>query len=95
MAIDRFPPNETPNDPNFGRRKRKRLKWIEAHTEAELDAAVERAAQEFGDRFWVLLHGIDAYMERRKRRVQEYRAKADAAAIAYASEYLVDPWGNS
>lgn len=46
------------------------------HTEAQLDAAVERAAKL--PEFWVLLHGIDAYMERRRRRVKAARGRAKA-----------------
>ena len=48
----------------------KKLKRIKKHTDVELDAAVNQAVAEFGERFWVLLHGIDAYMERRERKVQ-------------------------
>lgn len=46
---------------------------IYRHTETQLDAAVERAAQL--PEFWVMLHGIDAYMERRRRRVKAAREK--------------------
>jgi hypothetical protein len=62
----RHPPNETPNLPLPAKRKGKR---IEAHTDAELDAAVDAAVAKFGDDFWIMLHGIDAYMCRRKRRI--------------------------
>lgn len=48
--------------------RRRELKRIERHTNEELDAAVEAARKRFGDEFWLLLHGIDAYQERRKRR---------------------------
>lgn len=50
------------------RRKRRTLKRIEAHTTSELDAAIEVAYRKFGEDFYLMLHGIDAYMERRKRR---------------------------
>lgn len=46
----------------------RRVKRIEDHSDAELNAAIERAARKFGDDFYVMLHGIDAYMERRSRR---------------------------
>ena len=51
--------------------RNKKLKWIKKHTDVELDAAVNQAVAEFGERFWVLLHGIDAYMERRERKVEK------------------------
>lgn len=48
--------------------ERKRgLKRITEQTGAELNAAIEKAANKHGEDFWVLLHGIDAYMERRDR----------------------------
>lgn len=48
--------------------RRRGLKRIERHSDQELNAAVAKAVDRFGDDFWLLLHGIDAYMERRKRR---------------------------
>lgn len=49
--------------------KRKTLKRISAHSAEELDAAIELAARKFGEEdFYLMLHGIDAYMERRRRR---------------------------
>ncbi len=50
------------------RAKRRGLKRIDKHTDDELEAAIERAARKFGEDFYLMLHGIDAYMERRKRR---------------------------
>lgn len=50
------------------RDKRRGLKRIDRHTDGELDEAIERAVRKHGQDFWILLHGIDAYMERRKRR---------------------------
>lgn len=55
--------------------RRRGLKRIEKHTDAELNAAIELAARKFGPDFYLMLHGIDAYMERRKRRT----AKREAA----------------
>lgn len=52
----------------------RQLKRIERHDDAELNAAVERAARRFEEDFWTLLHGIDAYMERRKRRQARRRS---------------------
>lgn len=48
--------------------KRKKLKRIDRHSISELDDAVELAYRKFGEDFYLLLHGIDAYMERRRRR---------------------------
>lgn len=45
-------------------------KFIWDHTDVELAAAIDRAAKLYGSNFWVLLYGIDAYMERRKRRLR-------------------------
>lgn len=47
----------------------KRIPRIEKHTDAQLDEAIETAQRKIPD-FYVLLHGIDAYMERRKRRTR-------------------------
>jgi hypothetical protein len=68
----------------------KKLKRIEAHTDEELDAAVKAAADKFGDDFWIVLHGIDAYLYRRKRRdvVRHQR-------MIEACQEPADPWGNS
>ena len=46
---------------------RVKFKKIEQHTREELEAAIETAVERFGSDFWLLLHGIDSYMERRKR----------------------------
>jgi siroheme synthase (precorrin-2 oxidase/ferrochelatase) len=46
-------------------------KRIEAHSEEELDSAVNTATAhclKHGLDFYKILHGVDAYMERRKRR---------------------------
>lgn len=52
------------------------IKRIENHTDRELDDAIAEAVALFGSsQFYVMLHGIDAYMERRNRR----RAKAALA----------------
>lgn len=49
--------------------ERKRgLKRITEHSAIELNTAIKKAVNKYGDDFWILLHGIDAYMERRKRR---------------------------
>lgn len=50
------------------RARRRTLKRIERHSDAELDAAVETAQRKFGRDFWTMLHGVDAYQERRRRR---------------------------
>jgi hypothetical protein len=75
--------------------RNKKLKWIKKHTDAELDAAVNQAAAEFGERFWVLLHGIDAYMERRSRRVAAHEEKVRQRFRSEIEEELADPWGDS
>jgi hypothetical protein len=48
--------------------RRRKLKLIKRHTKKELDAAIEAARRRFGEDFWMMLHGIDAYMERRRRK---------------------------
>jgi len=62
------------------------LKRIVDHSNAELNAAINEAVRKHGDDFWVLLHGIDAYMERRRRR--------SIRPLARFVEHA-DPWGNS
>lgn len=68
---------------------RGRIKRIVAHTDAELDAAVQQAVSHCAQRgidFYRVLHGVDAYVERRRRRdlrltekaVSEERALADS-----------------
>jgi hypothetical protein len=64
--------------------RRRGLKRITRQSNKELDAAVNRAVKKYGDDFWILLHGIDAYMERRGRR----------SAVTNIIEYA-DPWGDS
>jgi hypothetical protein len=44
-----------------------RFKKIEQHTREELELAIETAVERFGSDFWLMLHGIDSYMERRRR----------------------------
>lgn len=55
--------------------RRRGLKRIEDHTPAELNAAIETAQRRFGDDFWIMLHGIDSYMERRRRRAASWKAR--------------------
>lgn len=43
------------------------IKKIEEHTNGELTVAIERAVTVF-PLFWIIMHGVDAYLERRKRR---------------------------
>jgi hypothetical protein len=68
---------------------------IRQHTDEQLDIAIMRAEQKFPDDFYILLHGIDAYMERRRRIVRRLRAKRDAKLHDEIMQDLVDPWGNS
>ena len=73
------------------RDKCKKLKSISDHSSKELDAAVEAARLKFGEDFWLLLHGIDAYMERRTRR----KNRRVTTIFAAADDDLMDVWGNS
>ena len=69
-----------------------RKKPIETYTDAELDEAIDHASWRI-PLFYVLLNGIDAYFERRKRR--KYRANR-AVDEACAEEFMRDQiWGNS
>jgi hypothetical protein len=52
-----------------------RNKTITKHTDAELNLWVRRAADRFGSDFWLMLHGVDAYMERRRRRIRAVRER--------------------
>lgn len=48
-----------------------KLKRIELHTDDELELAINKAMEHCSKNninFYILLHGIDAYMQRRKRR---------------------------
>jgi hypothetical protein len=73
----RYPPNETPNMP-MG--KRRRLKRIRAHSDEELDAAIEKAVQVV-PHFWTIMHGVDAYMERRRRQEDQRHGEAHIEAL--------------
>lgn len=50
--------------------------YIRRQTNEQLDRAVEAAVEKFGDDFWVLLYGVDAYMERRRRRGMRVQERA-------------------
>jgi hypothetical protein len=50
-----------------GVNERPRFVRIERHTDQQLNDAINGAVTKIKD-FWVILHGIDAYIERRKRR---------------------------
>lgn len=41
---------------------------ITQHTSEQLDLWINRGVSRWGDDFWLLLHAIDAYMERRRRK---------------------------
>jgi hypothetical protein len=77
-----------------------RLPTIYKHTDAQLTVAIERAAEQCPD-FFVLLHGIDAYMERRRRKVRaarqhrETRRAEQAAADWNEIEAQENMWGRA
>lgn len=81
---------------------RGRIKRITAHTDTELDAAVQQAVSHCAQRgvdFYRVLHGIDAYVERRRRReilVTEKMAAEERAAADKDDHYdNEDMWGGS
>lgn len=67
-----------------------RIKRIEDHTNAELEAAIALAERSFRP-FWIVLHGIDAFMERRERR----RAAAENSAHQITMDQIghENSWG--
>jgi hypothetical protein len=71
-----------------------RIPTIYRHTPEQLNAAIERAARH--PDFYVLLHGIDAYMERRRRRRRAARM-ARAEALAWGGGFVDNEhmWGQS
>jgi hypothetical protein len=75
--------------------RRRSLKRITDHTGKELNAAIEAASRRFGNDFWLLLHGVDAYMERRRRRVTRRDSVLRDALHRDAMEEMTDIWGNS
>lgn len=96
MSVPRFPPNETPMMPLDGKR---RLKRIERHTVEELDAAISKAVDHLDLHnidFYMVLHGIDAYMERRKRKDEEREraARDEAMRLADLEESSEVMWGD-
>lgn len=75
------------------RERRRGLKSIKRHTDTELNDAVEAARRRFGDDFWILLHGVDAYQERRERR-KHFRQERTMDRIRMIVD-TADVWGNS
>jgi hypothetical protein len=69
---------------------------IRQHSNLQLNLAIKRAERTFPD-FYVLLHGIDAYMERRRRRRMRRSRGEIAIARAIDDDFVEfsDPWGNS
>jgi hypothetical protein len=90
------PPNQTPNMPMGRRRKGAARKRIERHTDEELDAAVQGAishCDRHGLDFFRVLHGVDAYMERRRR--GDARVSQKIMTEAYDAVMKDDQWGDS
>ena len=69
-----------------------KFKKITRHTMSELEDAVQVAVDRFGRDFWLMLHGVDAYMERRKRMQQE-RYDAMMRSIREAADREDFSWG--
>lgn len=71
--------------------KKGATKRIVEHTVEELDAAVEQARELYGEHFWKMLHGIDAFMERRYRKGGSYdRTAALEAEVAELRRVLAN-----
>jgi predicted TIM-barrel fold metal-dependent hydrolase len=66
---------------------------IRRHTDEQLETAIERAARH--PDFYVLLHGVDAYMERRRRRARAARMARYYIARAEALNEDFQMWGQS
>lgn len=85
------PPRETPST----RKRRPRARRIEAHSDTELDYAVQQAISHcarHGLDFYRVLHGIDAYVERRRREDQRRQEKIMTDAMFTVGEGLrTDP----
>ena len=75
--------------------RRRGLKQIDEHTDQELNMAIANAMARFGHDFWLMLHGIDAYMERRSRHRTRWAVARLTKDIQLANEAIGDPWGNS
>jgi hypothetical protein len=57
----------------------KPIKRITDHTPEELEDAINKAIELWGDVFWIMLHAIDAYQERRARTERTLKAQAELA----------------
>lgn len=69
-----------------------RLPTIFKHTDEQLDTAISDAVARCPD-FYVLLHGIDAYMERRRRRMKAVNRYRNAGLAEFVdNEHM---WGQS
>lgn len=76
--------------------KRRTLKRIEEHSDKELNAAIDLAVRKYGEDFYTLLHGIDAYMERRSRRKARRKLRASNAWLGMLDHVGNDDvWGNT
>lgn len=67
-----------------------RLPTIFRHTDEQLETAIEAATKKCPE-FFVLLHGIDAYMERRRRRMRAAKERRKTQLV-FDNENL---WGHS
>lgn len=71
-----------------------RLKRIDKHTDEQLDLAINRAITKCPD-FYILLHGIDAYMERRNRRKARREERKNACLHDMIRGDIQDNWGDN
>lgn len=67
-------------------------KPIEQWQDDELDSAIKEAAEKVPG-FWLIMRGVDAYMERRSRRIAN--ARAEEARRIDAEFHEDNLWGNS
>lgn len=86
--------------PGRGDVDRPRPKPIAAHTDEELDHAIQHSISHLAQRgidFYRVLHGIDAYMERRERRAERQKSavRARLSALAEAENFDDNSWGDS
>lgn len=68
-------------------RRRRLTPRIADHTDKELDIAIATAVDKIPG-FWKILHGVDAYMERRNRRNRPNRLNAIQLSAAALDEEI-------
>ena len=64
-----------------------RQRLIFNQPDGQLKRAVDRAVDKFGEDFWDLLYGVDAYVELRKRRLERKKLRTQRRLEDFVAEH--------